>query len=94
MGERITKGFMGITFARAFGEDAATDLPGATDNSHNIGKYALDYAACYGGYVVIVYDTGDSGAGYCHGPTSWGTTRRNPREMLSFLQGYAAGKGN
>ena len=79
-------------FQIAFTGLTAEDFGRGGTNEHNIGRYALDYAGCYGGWVVICFSGGDSGAGYCHGPTPWGTRRRASREMLSFLADIAYGR--
>lgn len=61
--DRITKADIQRAFAQAFGDTAATDIGKGGTNAHNIGKYALDHNGVYGGWVVIVYSGGDSGAG-------------------------------
>lgn len=93
MAERVTRLDVNRAFALAFPLERCTEKAGATDNAHNIGKYFLDYATCYGGYRVEVYAGGDSGAGWCHGTPPWGhTERRSSREMVAWLRGVAAGR--
>jgi len=47
--------------------------------------YKLDFASCYGGYVIrkVLTGTGEDGI--------FGETRRNKKEMESFLRGLVYG---
>lgn len=93
--DRITRKDVERAFALVFGDLAASDagkLAGFNNNAHNIGKYALDHNSAYGGWVVIVYAGGDSGAGWCHGSTSWGDQRRSGRAMFDWLNALRFGR--
>lgn len=92
--ERVTKRDVEGAFSRAFPEDMrARDIGAGGTNAHNVGRFFLDYAACYGGWEVGVYADGDSGAGWCHGTPPWGHVGRKPaREMVAWLHGVAAGR--
>lgn len=47
--------------------------------------YKIDFAPCYGGYVIrkVLTSTGEDGI--------FGNTRRNKKEMTNFLRGLIAG---
>ena len=87
---RTTKADIIHAFEQAFPADKrASNIGGSGseyDNRHNIGKYALDYAPCYGGWVVIAYADGTSGKGSAQS-RPFGDYRRAGREMLAWLEG-------
>ncbi len=89
--DRVTQKDVRAAFARAFSnEERAANFSG-TDNRHNVGKLALDYAACYGGWTIVSYSAGDSGRGSAQSQP-FGSTRRPSREMLAYLRGIADGR--
>lgn len=94
MMERITRKDVERAFALAFSdEERASDFGKDGSNAHNVGRYALDYAACYGGHTVIMFAGGDSGAGWRHGTPPWGHQPRRPsREMVAWLDGIRAAR--
>lgn len=89
--DRITRRDIERRFLQVFDGHVAVNVGEGGTNAHNIGKYFLDHNSVYGGYVVGVYSGGDSGAGYAHGSTRWGTRRRAGRAMYDWLDAFAYG---